>query len=381
MIAGRLLGLPAIIKRQNQTNMKQRIQLQIPEPCHENWDKMTSTQQGRFCMSCQKEVVDFSVMSDKDILNYISTASTNMCGRVTHDQLNRDLLSPPEPRKIWWRYWMSAAASIMLLSSRSNAQGKVSGQGIVIQPSSSKTVRPIILGYAATIKTNDEIKIQIQGRVVDEKNNPVSYASIRLAGSSSGVSADSTGCFTMNAKSDISNIELTVSAVGYQQKKIQVDEPANIKSATVENGVFRLGIRDILLTMSSLGEVTVTGYATQGLYAVVGGVSVCRRVTRYERVKAAFKDVLSANEIKIYPNPVAANTTFNISFNIKEMGEYAVQFTDASGKIVATQQLNIVAKNQLESFNGNMFRGSGIYFVSLTGKQKTKVYTAKLLIQ
>jgi len=104
-------------------------------------------------------------------------------------------------------------------------------------------------------------------------------------------------------------------------------------------------------------------------------------VTRYERVKAAFKDVLSANEIKIYPNPVAANTTFNISFNIKEMGEYAVQFTDASGKIVATQQLNIVAKNQLESFNGNMFRASGIYFVSLTGKQKTKVYTAKLLIQ
>jgi len=381
MIAGRFTSLPAIIKRQNQTNMKQRIQLQIPKPCHENWHKMTSTQQGRFCMSCQKEVVDFSVMSDKDILNYISTASTNMCGRVTHDQLNRDLLSPPEPRKIWWRYWMSAAASIMLLSSRSNAQGKVSGPGIVIQPSSSKTVRPIILGYAATIKTNDEIKIQIQGRVVDEKNNPVSYASIRLAGSSSGVSADSTGCFTMNAKSDISNIELTVSAVGYQQKKIQVDEPANIKSATVENGVFRLGIRDILLTMSSLGEVTVTGYATQGLYAVAGGVSVCRRVTRYERVKAAFKDMLSANEIKIYPNPVAANTTFNISFNIKEMGEYAVQFTDASGKIVATQQLNIVAKNQLESFNGNMFRASGIYFVSLTGKQKTKVYTAKLLIQ
>ena len=78
--------------------MKQKIQLQIPEPCHENWNNMTNTQQGRFCMSCRKEVVDFSIMMDKEILDYISAASSNMCGRFGNDQLNRDLIPPAEPR-------------------------------------------------------------------------------------------------------------------------------------------------------------------------------------------------------------------------------------------------------------------------------------------
>lgn len=48
MIAGRQAHQPACnLYRQNQTNMKQPIQLQIPTPCHENWDEMTTTQQGR----------------------------------------------------------------------------------------------------------------------------------------------------------------------------------------------------------------------------------------------------------------------------------------------------------------------------------------------
>ena len=35
----------------------QKLQLSIPEPCHENWQQMTPTEQGRYCNACAKEVV------------------------------------------------------------------------------------------------------------------------------------------------------------------------------------------------------------------------------------------------------------------------------------------------------------------------------------
>jgi hypothetical protein len=46
----------------------QKLQLAIPEPCHENWHHMTPTDQGRFCNACAKEVVDFSMMTHIELL-------------------------------------------------------------------------------------------------------------------------------------------------------------------------------------------------------------------------------------------------------------------------------------------------------------------------
>lgn len=57
--------------------------VKIPEPCHESWDKMTPTQQGKFCLSCEKEVVDFSQKSTNEIINYFQSRGNSkerLCG-------------------------------------------------------------------------------------------------------------------------------------------------------------------------------------------------------------------------------------------------------------------------------------------------------------
>jgi hypothetical protein len=55
----------------------------IPTPCNENWDKMTPTEQGRFCSLCSKTVVDFTRMSDDEVLNYFANhKNENVCGRI-----------------------------------------------------------------------------------------------------------------------------------------------------------------------------------------------------------------------------------------------------------------------------------------------------------
>jgi hypothetical protein len=40
--------------------MSKKFQLQIPEPSHEDWDKMIPVDEECFCDSCQKAVIDFT---------------------------------------------------------------------------------------------------------------------------------------------------------------------------------------------------------------------------------------------------------------------------------------------------------------------------------
>ena len=134
------MNRPGLYFTDKPTDMKQQIQIHIAEPCHENWNSMHPSDQGRFCLSCQKQVVDFSAMTDKEILEHISSASRSICGRADNDQLNRLLVAAPEPRSLWWRYWMGLAASFMLLSSRTNAQVKHPKHPAVHTPSKEKKI-------------------------------------------------------------------------------------------------------------------------------------------------------------------------------------------------------------------------------------------------
>jgi hypothetical protein len=66
-----------------------QFQLRIDEPCSENWDNMLPGEKGKFCLSCSKNVIDFTTLSDQEIIKIISTSSSNGCGRLRSDQLNR----------------------------------------------------------------------------------------------------------------------------------------------------------------------------------------------------------------------------------------------------------------------------------------------------
>jgi len=360
--------------------MKQQVQLQIPEPCHENWNKMSVTEQGRFCMACKKEVIDFSAMTDQEILRHISSAVTGICGRADNNQLNRALAPAQEPRKLWWKYWMGIAASMVIIASRSNAQkGEVSVRPVVVVPKLPvKTMRPVVMGKLMSDARHEMV---IRGRVVDGNGIGVAYASVTVKNMGLGIATDSAGYFALHSNIDLSDAELLISSVGYQQKGIEMAKMQN-KENTESGSTLALQLGDIILRPALMEDIVVIGYKTQGLYqAVAGGVSVVRcRSSKFEKAKAKLKEVLGRNEIKIYPNPVAKNTGFNISFSLKKPGEYTVQFVDASGKILSGKKINIVSTNYTERFEGIQFGASGIYFVRVIGKDAGSSYTAKLIV-
>jgi predicted RecA/RadA family phage recombinase len=63
------------------------IALHIPQPCHENWDSMSPTQQGRYCQSCEKEVVSFANQSDAQIVEFFKSSPKKVCGQFRPEQL------------------------------------------------------------------------------------------------------------------------------------------------------------------------------------------------------------------------------------------------------------------------------------------------------
>ncbi len=226
----------------------QQLHLSIPEPCHEDWQQMTPTEQGRFCNACAKQVVDFSNMSDAQVLNYFSTVKNDkVCGRAYPDQLERAITMPAAPKKRLFWHW-NYITMLFLFFSKTNAakaQGDVKAT-TVLQPNSFKSVVNINEALQGTvgglmIKRSTIFK----GKVTGERGEAISGATVIIKGSKQGTRTDTEGNYTITSNS-IQNV-LEISAVGFVRKEIQLKD---FKGA------------EIILTKmdySILGEVVVVG--------------------------------------------------------------------------------------------------------------------------
>jgi hypothetical protein len=198
--------------------MQKKIRLQIPKPCHEDWSTMDPTEQGRFCQLCKKEVVDFTAMSDKEVLNYFSVNSPNICGRMAKSQINRSLAIPAEPRKIWWKYWMGVAASLLLFFSKSQAQQRTMDIPVIQTTGLAKDTT--IKGKICA-NTQDHKILTISGKVVDDQKAAVAGAVIRLLGSNATAVSNESGKFVIKVDGSKTSY-LSIGYLGYVTREIKI---------------------------------------------------------------------------------------------------------------------------------------------------------------
>ncbi|MBJ6108857.1 hypothetical protein JAO73_07550 [Hymenobacter sp. BT523] len=93
------------------------ITVHQPFTCAESWDAMAPTDVGRHCASCHTQVVDFTRMSDGEVVAFLSQYSPERrCGLFRDDQVGRPLLAAAQPltgRRRWavtlvlllWSVW------------------------------------------------------------------------------------------------------------------------------------------------------------------------------------------------------------------------------------------------------------------------------------
>src|SRR5438045_581826 len=153
--------------------MSKRIQLSVADPCHQNWDSMNAAEKGRFCGSCQKEVIDFTNMSDSQLAAFFKKPSTgSICGRFYEDQLDRSI-DIPKKRIPWVKYFFQFALPAFLFSLKASSQvalrmGKpaVTLENKKEQKDSIPASALFISPTTPTIKQNDPVS---QSAKVDDK--------------------------------------------------------------------------------------------------------------------------------------------------------------------------------------------------------------------
>lgn len=67
----------------------EHYKLDIEKPCNQDWSSMTKTKNGKFCSNCSKTVIDFTLLTDNEIIQIIDKKSDELCGRLSKQQLNR----------------------------------------------------------------------------------------------------------------------------------------------------------------------------------------------------------------------------------------------------------------------------------------------------
>lgn len=122
---------------------KKSLKVTINEPCHESWSNMTPTQQGRFCDSCAKPVIDFSRSTDIEIIQFLEEhKGQKTCGRFHVSQLDRPIHQAPIQHKTS-SFSLRAALMGATLSS-------------LLGLESCKSDEPVIMGDVAAINTTEQ---------------------------------------------------------------------------------------------------------------------------------------------------------------------------------------------------------------------------------
>jgi len=205
--------------------------LNIDKPCSENWEKMTLSESGKFCSNCCKNVIDFTKMSNEDIIKYISNSKGNICGRLSQSQSEIKFypINQSSNRTLFKTFF----SSFLLLSTLVglNAQKDSLNQtgNVHIQNSfDEKGVEKFSIKNAPT-------KITVSGQVRDSSDNEVlTGASVYIIGTEYGVVTDAYGkfIFETSSESSLNEISIKVTYTGYKSQIIKLD-PDNLKDVIV----------------------------------------------------------------------------------------------------------------------------------------------------
>ena len=340
--------------------MFKKIQLQIPEPCHESWDKMTPDDKGRFCDSCQKTVHDFTGMSDMQLIAFFKKPSNgSVCGRFYNDQLERDF-EIPRKRIPWLRYFFQFAIPVFLTGLKSYSQGKpfinVKNDSSVCTNINSGEI--FVMGQRAI----PVVKNEILGKVVDENGIGIPFATVIMKGTRNGVACDSAGNFYLRIPEKQTPLFLVASCVGYSPVEKQIN---TIKDSSTE----------IILQAHTVlsGDVVVTCSSRTRL----GGASIrFTRTTYLEKIKDFFK----SDSIKVFPNPAKAGGEIKIEWRKSKTGEYKIDLYSLQGQIIKSSLAKI--ENEINSFPFQIPAVTpGSYLLQMTNKKSGKKHTEKIIIQ
>lgn len=345
---------------------KKTIQIQIPKPCSAAWNEMHSLPNGRFCDSCEKTVVDFSQMTDNELVMFFQKNKYNVCGSFRPDQLNRNF-PIPKPYSPY-RKWKSAAAIVVGLLAWNAVEAQVPILGEVSIVASKKEKK---------LKNNDKTKsskYKLKGVVKDENGEPLIGATILLE-KDKGTTTDVNGRFELEIPSDWESFEITFSYIGYETQVIEFDKKeikqGRIAKIKMEKSTVGLATVEVKAYRVPLIKKDVCG----GGVRVYGGLKIYGQVEKEEKEQPQKENEISI--VKIYPNPFV--DFVNVVLQIEKEDRYLFHLYNSSGQLIWTKTKDLQKGKEDIQFNfAEIKMAQGNYFLRISDGNR-EIETKKII--
>lgn len=225
--------------------MKNSFRISVKEPCSENFEDFVVTSQGGFCGSCQKEVIDFTSLSDEALLEYFDQNSGKTCGRFMKSQLKEYQTSQFMNTNLLTKGIALMSFSLVALCATPNLQAQEAA--LVNSPLRTE------IGGAQRFEASNQViaeKYTVIGTVMDEENLPLPGVNVVLKGTTEGTQTDFDGKFEFPRQLEVDDT-LVFSYIGYGKKEY------TIKAS--ESEIVDVTIQFDLSDIELMGEVVVGG--------------------------------------------------------------------------------------------------------------------------
>jgi hypothetical protein len=213
----------------------------------------------------------------------------------------------------------------------------------------------VIVGKVA-VKPSER---KIFGRVLDEQDKPLQGASVFIKNARIGVVTDADGRFSL--KVDKNKVTISVSYIGYTTKEFEVVANSEVKP-------IKLAMNEMML----MGEVVIVKSSKKRKPQI-------EKKSLLDTLSQCVSKVLDSKAFTVYPNPVSANGTINIT--IKEAGNYEVQILNSQSRMLVSRTLNTKAFKQNVQFSLPVGISKGINYVRILNTATQKQWVDKVLVQ
>ncbi len=317
--------------------------VKVPEPCHEDWNKMQPDEKGKFCLSCSKSVIDFTNKTDEEIKNILlENKNQKVCGHFKSSQLNRPLNYIIDPIQLPRNISFSKAFAIALFF--------VFGSML----------------FSCTNQKNEDLNVIGGMEAISE-----SYL---------------TGAPIPQNITNQDFIQKDTLTYDLPQTDIETYmEPLIDGGVTITGSVgsyYNLTNKDIEGVDDSAVKSNDIRYATLGLMEVeiIQGDSITNDSTQQNNISTKIGDnvIYSKTNLSVYPNP--NNGEFTIKYDILKSADVLVEIYDIKGSLIKT------VSNISNQYSGKyqipvsiQGMSNGIYIVSLI--RNGEKYTEKIIIE
>jgi hypothetical protein len=164
---------------------------------------------GRFCAHCSKTVIDFTKLTDNEIIKILETSSGKLCGRFSDQQLGRIIEAEKSANNSKFYKILAGVLLIggILRSSSVSSQTPTKTEIVSSNDYKSGTIQ----ANATNSTKEDSLKNVVRGIVLDSaKREPLLGVLIRIKDSKIGTLTDKEGRFSLKIPNSLLTGQVTL---------------------------------------------------------------------------------------------------------------------------------------------------------------------------